>query len=97
MQQPLRNRLRRQDLLDIAVILNGRPDLDRSQVAQFLVTKAGARNVPVSRSAFRNPEIAERASRDSAALEITTRVSVVPYDAALSMLLAFVDELPLPE
>ncbi|MFT4039462.1 MAG: nucleotidyl transferase AbiEii/AbiGii toxin family protein [Thermomicrobiales bacterium] len=97
LQQPIRNRLRRQDLLDIAVILRGQPELSRGRVAQFLVTKADARNVPVSRAAFHNPGVAERASRDYAALEITTRASFIPYDEALRLLHAFVEELPLPE
>lgn len=58
LQQPIRNRTRRQDLLDIAVILHAETAVDRSSVAAFLLEKARARDVPVSRAAFRDPEIA---------------------------------------
>lgn len=97
LQQPLRNRTRRQDLLDIAVILQSGTSLDRGSVAVFLIEKARAQNVPVSRSAFRNPEIARRAAEDYSALANTTRTKYVPFDAALRTLLALTDDLPIPE
>jgi hypothetical protein len=97
LQQPLRNRRRRQDLLDIAVIVRENPELDRQQVADFLRTKAAARDVPVSRAAFRNPEIAERARVGYEGLEATTRAIFIPFDEALAAVLAFVDELPIQE
>ncbi len=96
LQQPLRNRYRKQDLLDIAVILRSHPDLHRCQVATFLQMKADARDVPVSRSSFHNGEVAERARRDYDALRSTTRRLFIPFDEALSAVLSFVDELPLP-
>lgn len=97
LQQPIRNRERRQDLLDVAVILQARPDLDRRRVARFLQEKAEARMVPVSRTAFRHPEIERRARESYDALAITTRAAFVPFDRALAALLEFVDELPMSE
>jgi predicted nucleotidyltransferase component of viral defense system len=97
LQQPIRNRLRPQDLLDIAVILRHGPDLDRARVADFLLRKAAGRHVPVSRAAFRHPEIAARASQDYAALRATTRSLFIPVDEALAVLLAFVADLEIPE
>ena len=97
LQQPLRNRGRRQDLLDIAVILGGNPHLDHALVAAFLERKARARGVPVSRAAFRAPEIARRASQDYAALRETTRKTFVPFDQALRSLLDFIGTLAMPE
>lgn len=97
LQQPLRNRTRRQDLLDIAVILQSGTSLNRSEVAAFLIEKARERNVPVSRTAFHNPEIARRASEDYHALANTTRTTYVPFDEALHALLAFIDDLAIPE
>jgi len=64
LQQPIRNRRRRQDLLDIAVTLQNHPEIDRGNVSRFLVRKAEARDVYVSRSAFRKPEVAQRAEQD---------------------------------
>ena len=97
LQQPIRRRDRRQDLLDIAVVLVAGHELDRGRVATFLLEKAAARSVPVSRMAFRDPEVTRRAAVDYAALSATTRTRFVPYDEALATVLAFVDELPIPE
>jgi predicted nucleotidyltransferase component of viral defense system len=55
-----RNRLRCQDVLDIAMILAER-ELDEARIAEFLVQKASARNVPVSKRAFREDEITDPA------------------------------------
>lgn len=97
LQQPIRNRQRRQDLLDIAVILREKLAFDRRLVAEFMLLKAAARDVPVSRAAFRNPGVVNRASAGYAELEQTTRAAFVPFDEALSMLYALVDELDIPE
>jgi predicted nucleotidyltransferase component of viral defense system len=96
LQQPIRDRYRRQDLLDIVVMLRGGP-LDLGQVAAFLLLKAAARDVGVSREAFRAPEIAVRARQNYDALANTTRTSFVPFDEALGALLDFVDHLDIPE
>jgi len=97
LQQPIRKRTRRQDVLDIAVILSQSIPLDRAKVARFLVRKSAARDVTVSRAAFRDPEIGIRAQDDYAELEPTTRLIFIPFEEALAMLLAFVDELDIPE
>jgi hypothetical protein len=97
LQQPIRNRQRRQDLLDIAVILRKNIAFDRGLVAEFLLAKAAARDVPVTRTAFRSPEIVSRASAGYAELEGTTRVLFVPLEEALALLHMLVDELNIPE
>jgi predicted nucleotidyltransferase component of viral defense system len=97
LQQPIRNRTRRQDLLDIAVILKEGHAPDRAKVAAYLLTKAAAREVSVSRGAFRNPEIASRARQGYEDLAMTTRVRFIPFEEAWTALIAFVDELAIPE
>jgi predicted nucleotidyltransferase component of viral defense system len=97
LQQPIRNRERRQDMLDIAVILRSSPGLDRERVARFLLEKAAARAVAVSRAAFWNPEVARRAREGYDDLEGTTRVVFVPFENALASILGFVTELPIPD
>jgi len=96
LQQPIRNRTRRQDLLDIAVLLRAGVPLNRAQVAEFLLRKAAARAVPVSRAAFHVPEIMERARQDYDALVDTTRNLFVPFDEARDLLYALVDYLDIP-
>jgi predicted nucleotidyltransferase component of viral defense system len=97
LQQPIRNRQRRQDLLDIAVILRENIEFDRRLVAKLLLEKAAARDVLVTRAAFRAPEVVGRVSEGYAELEGTTRVLFVPVDEALTLLHDLVDELEIPE
>ncbi len=96
LQQPIRNRGRRQDLLDVALLVQSHKEMDHSQVAEFLCRKSAARGVPVSRAAFHNPEVAERAKQDYDELQTTTRRTFLPYNEALQMLLTFTDSLPIP-
>jgi len=97
LQQPIRNRTRPQDLLDIAVILRQGTVLDRGHVADFLIRKAAARDIPVSRAAFHHPAIMERARQGYDELKKTTRVLFVPFEDARGLLYDVVDTLAIPE
>lgn len=97
LQQSIRNRNRRQDVLDLAVAIHRNPLLDRYQVASALLLKAKARGVPVSRAAFKTEELAQRAKQDYTALEATTRTMFIPFNEALAIVLSLVDELAIPE
>ena len=97
LQQPIRNRECRQDVLDIAVLIRFHPEIDRSGVGRFLVLKCEARDIDARKSSFRDPEIRRRARIDYDALESTTRVLFIPFDDAWEALLAFVGELPIPD
>ena len=95
LQQPIRNRIRSQDLLDIAVLL-ARRSLDEDKVGRFLLEKAAARNVPVTRAAFRHPVVIANARQDYNALAASARDSFVPFADALAIVLALVDRLAIP-
>jgi predicted nucleotidyltransferase component of viral defense system len=97
LQQSIRNRHRSQDLLDIAVILRTKPGIDLAKVSAFLLTKAAARNVPVSKTAFRAKDLSERAHEGYDDLRTKTRNLFVPFDEAVIALLSFVDRLMIPE
>lgn len=97
LQQPIRNRGRKQDMLDIAVAVDSNESIDRQDVAAALLVKAQARGAPVTRLAFHDPEVSRRAAVDYGALEGTTRTMFIPFDEALAIVLAFVDELPIPQ
>lgn len=97
LQQASRNRQRAQDVLDIAGILESDIELNPESVSRFLLKKAAARSVTVSKSAFRNAETVVRSSTDYAALERTTSVRFIPFDEAYELLLAFVQRLDIPE
>jgi predicted nucleotidyltransferase component of viral defense system len=97
LQQPIRNRERRQDLLDIAVLLRLHPGIDRDAVGRFLVLKSKARGIDARRSAFAAPEIRRRASVDYDRLRETTRVLFIPFEEAWALLIDFVHSLPIPD
>lgn len=97
LQQPVRNRTRPQDLLDIALVLRDGPPPNLTRVAAFLLAKASARNLPVSRAAFRDPGVIERTRLGYDELEETTRRAFVPFDEALDMLLEFAGALAIPD
>jgi predicted nucleotidyltransferase component of viral defense system len=97
LQQPIRNRERRQDVLDIAVLIRLHPDIDRPRVGGFLVLKCEARDINPRKSSFLDPEVRRRAAIDYDALESTTRVLFIPFDEAWEMLIAFVSTLPIPD
>lgn len=97
LQQPIRNRERKQDVLDIALILRNHPNLDSQTIGAYLITKATARDVPFTRTAFHHPEIATRAAKDYEQLQTTARQTFIPFDEAFAALLAFTDTLPIPE
>jgi predicted nucleotidyltransferase component of viral defense system len=96
LQQPVRNRNRRQDVLDIAVIIHNHLELDRGQIGAYLLIKAAARGIAASKGGFRDREVAARANVDYDALAATTRSIFIPFDEAFATVLALVDELPIP-
>jgi len=96
LQQIPRNRLRRQDVLDIAMILGTRR-LDETKIAAYLMQKAGARKIQVSKSAFHDEEIRTRASVDYVHLEATVRKTFIPFEEAFSKVIGYVDCLNIPD
>lgn len=95
LQQPIRNRHRRQDVLDLALILP-REDLDLGSIAAYLATKSQARGITPTRSAFRDPEILERARFEYDGLAVTTRERFLPFSDAWAIVLRIVDQLDIP-
>ncbi len=97
LQQPLRNRHRPQDVLDICVAVQENPHLDLSLTGEFLLEKAKARNVPVSRAAFHQAEIKTRAFEGYNQLRETTRHAFIEFEEAFEIVLSLVHRLPLPD
>ena len=96
-KKEIRNRNRPQDLLDIAYLLRRNLPLDLGRVSRYLLEKARARNVPVSKTAFRDPELADRAWQDYEGLQHTVRVGFIPFGEALDQLYNLVEKLDIPE
>lgn len=97
LQQPIRNRTRPQDVLDIAVVLREKPALNTDLVAAFLIRKAAARQVPVSKLAFHDEGIRSRACESYDGLKETTRTVFIEFDEAFAAVLALADSLSISE
>jgi len=97
LQQPRRNRHRPQDVLDVCVAVQENPDLDLSLTAEFLLEKAKAREVSVSRAAFHQEEIRSRALEGYNELRETTRNAFIEFEEAFSIVLSLVDGMPLAD
>ena len=96
LQQPIRNRERRQDLLDIAVIARLHPELDLGQVSQFFIAKCEARSIAPHRRMFSDPEILRRASVGYIGLEATTRSVFIPVEEAWGLVMQLVAKMAIP-
>lgn len=95
LQQVPRNRMRPQDVLDIAVGLRDGAHLRPEVVSVFLLQKAASRNIEVSLQRFLVEELWQRAEQGYAELERTTRTTFIPFGEAKEIVLAFLRELPL--
>lgn len=96
-KKELRNRRRPQDLLDIAHLSRSSKSLDIDKVSHFLLKKAAARDVPVSKAAFQDNELTERARYGYDSLRDTVRKDFILFDEALGLLYEFVEQLKIPE
>lgn len=97
LQQVVRNRQRKQDLLDLAAIIKQGKDLDPLRLRAFLREKARARDIEPTTEGFQNDEVWTRASYEYDQLKGRTRVLFVPFDEAKSLVLDLVNRLELDE
>ena len=98
LQQPLRNRNRRQDVFDLYYLLEQRPALAfapwQQDVLADLRIKCEDRAVPLSSDAFDNPEIAERAQRDYDTLQAEVEGDLPEFHIAFERVRRYFRGLP---
>ena len=72
LQQPIRNRYRRQDVYDIAFLTktNSLADDDRAKILTTLVEKCLTRGIEPNRTSIDDPEIMKRAQADWETLKL---------------------------
>lgn len=95
LQQPVRNRNRRQDVYDIAFLLDGH-DLDaedRALIHHTLLDKCASREVPVDVAALENPEVIVRAQADWDSLKLEL-AELPPFEERFGRVAAFYRSLP---
>lgn len=95
LQQPIRNRNRRQDVYDIAYLIDGHEmtDEDRQLIHQTLVEKCRTRSIEPTSESIDDPEIRTRAERDwgTLALEIG---DLPPFDERFALVRDLYASLP---
>lgn len=95
LQQPLRNRYRRQDVYDIAFLLDGHvlDDGDRAIIHRTLLDKCASRDVAVDASALEDPDVVSRAKADWDSLKLEL-AELPPFDERFEVVAAFYKRLP---
>lgn len=96
LQQTQRNRFRRQDVYDIALILRDRKfDVEeREKVLQTLLAKARSREIEPDADAIEMPEIIERARSEYGTLKLELGDQPLDFDADFGLVADFYRSLP---
>ncbi len=81
----------------MAHLLRRGTTLDLDKISRFLMEKARARDAPVSETAFRDPELAERSRYGYDDLRVTVREDFVTFEEALQHHLDLVGNPDTPE
>ena len=94
-QQPIRKRLRRQDIYDIAWLLDAHePDaLTKKRILESMIGKAEAREMVLTIDSFDNPEIKRRAGTDWDTMELEIG-DLPPFEILFEQVRAFYRSLP---
>ncbi len=92
LQQPLRNRNRRQDVFDLHLLLTLYPNLDKSekqQIHESVVQKSESRDMIININSFDNPEIKERAQADYQSLADEVEGELPDFNNIFELVLKF--------
>ena len=97
LQQPIRNRTRRQDVYDIAFLLDNHQvdDAIRQTIMATLVDKCRTRGIEPNRHSIDDSEIAERAQRDWATLQLEL-AELPPFEERFAKVRDLYRSLPWP-
>jgi predicted nucleotidyltransferase component of viral defense system len=95
LQQPSRDRYRRQDIYDIAYLVEGRTlDAgDLMQILDILLKKCRSRDIEPSKGAIRNPEVIRRAAADWDTLRLEL-ADLPDFAPRFELVAAFYESLP---
>lgn len=96
-QQPIRNRQRRQDVYDIVWLLDAHDpdDLTKKDILESMVGKAEARDIELSIDSFDDPEIKRRAGLDWNTLQLEIS-DLPPFEPLFKRVHSFYRSLPWP-
>ena len=98
-QQPIRNRYRRQDVYDIYMLLKVHGDPDDAQKAgilESLIEKSRSRNIEVTKESLSDPDIADRARKEYIQLDAEIVGELPAFDDAFAAVCNLYNQLPWP-
>ncbi|WP_271190539.1 nucleotidyl transferase AbiEii/AbiGii toxin family protein, partial [Dactylosporangium matsuzakiense] len=95
LQQPIRNRNRRQDVYDIALLIDENPlgDALRVKILETLIEKCRSRRIEPTRESIDDPEVARRAQRDWETLRLEVS-DLPPFEERFAAVREFYRSLP---
>lgn len=95
LQQPIRNRNRRQDVYDIALLLDENPmdDALRATILETMIEKCRSRGIEPTRESIDDPEVAGRARRDWETLRLEVS-DLPPFEQRFAAVREFYCSLP---
>ena len=95
LQQPIRNRHRRQDVYDIALLVeeNYLSPEDRTLIRKTLVEKCASRQIVPNATSLTNPDVVERAGTDWSTLALEVR-NLPPFEERFAIVADFYASLP---
>ncbi len=99
-QQPIRNRFRRQDVYDIYMLLkvHGEPDdVQKASILESLTEKAMSRNIQVTKTSLSDSDVADRARRDYGQLDAEIVGKLPPFKDAYAAVCSLYERLPWSE
>ena len=98
LQQEVRNRLRRQDVYDLHLLLKSRNDSSaekiKSHILHSLKEKAAARDLLVEKKSMRSSEIMRRSREEYALLEREIEGPLPDFDEAFEFIRSYYEALP---
>ncbi len=100
LQQPLRNRTRRQDVYDLYCLLHHHAlttKHEKLKILDALVKKAAARNVTAHRDAMKNTEVIRRSKQEYHTLQADIVDDLPDFDEAYRYVQSFYESLPWDE
>lgn len=95
LQQPIRKRNRRQDVFDIAFLIESQKldDDDQCRIHETLVAKCATRSITPARESLRDAEVIERARADWETLQLEVK-ELPPFEARFQLVQNFYEGLP---
>ena len=98
LQQDKRNRVRRQDIYDLYLILRTRPDVNhmnyKEKILQSLLTKSRIRDLEVSQYSMDDPNIISRSRQEYSSLSNEVEGDLPDFDEAYSHVNSFYKSMP---